>query len=210
MHTSRQRILEILRQRGATTVEELSQELTLTTVTVRHHLDILRGEGLVGDPLVMHNSRPGRPQYAYALTEQAWGMFPTNYASLAVQLISELKARTSQQEVLTFFDCVGNRLVAGTPRPEAGQPLEARLERAVGYLNEQGYLARWEHTPEGYLIHTCNCPYRGVSGVHQELCCMDLSLVSALVGSQLERRGRVIEGDESCAYLLVRAAAAVA
>ena len=47
MQATRQRILEILKERGAATVEQLATELELTPVTIRHHLDILRRAGLV-------------------------------------------------------------------------------------------------------------------------------------------------------------------
>ena len=50
MQSTRERILNILKERGQATVDDLSQELGLTAVTVRHHLDILRGEGLIASP----------------------------------------------------------------------------------------------------------------------------------------------------------------
>ena len=200
MHASRQRILEILREHGPTTVEELGRHLSLTTVTVRHHLELLRSEGLVSDPTPCHSSRPGRPQYTYVLTEQAGRLFPNNYALLAAHAISELKARSSPQEVTAFFEGLGSRLLANAPRPLPGEPLESRLGRAVEYLNAQGYFARWERLPEGYSLQTCNCPYRGVAGAHPEVCNMDLSLAASLLGCVLERRSRIADGQESCAY----------
>lgn len=202
MHFSRQRILEILKERGAATVDELSQELSLTTVTVRHHLDVLRSEGLVSDPEVRHRATPGRPQYSYALTSHAASVFPTNYAGLALEMINELKTHSSEQELAVLFEGVGRRILAGSPQPAPGEPLEFRLDQAVGFLNSHGYLARWEPEQEGYRLHTCNCPYIEVSGAHQELCCMDLALVNSLVGVSVERQGRVIEGHSSCSYLV--------
>ena len=46
-------------------------------------------------------------------------------------------------------------------------PIETRLEHVVVYLNQQGYDAGWEACPEGYLIHTRNCPYHQIAGDHQ-------------------------------------------
>src|SRR3990172_7910013 len=117
MHSSRQRILDILKERGATTVEQLSQDLGLTTVTVRHHLDILRSEGLVGDPQIHHRATPGRPQYSYALTSRASEVFPTNYANLARQLLEEVKARASQDDLLVIFQGVSACMMASAPLP---------------------------------------------------------------------------------------------
>ncbi len=63
-------------------------------------------------------------------------------------------------------------------------------------------MARWEQVPEGYVIHTSNCPYEGSASGHPELCAMDLSLMAALLGRQPERVGRLVEGCGSCAYLV--------
>ncbi len=58
MQATRQRILEILKERHTATVEELAKELELTPVTIRHHLDILRSEGLVQAPQVKRRDTP--------------------------------------------------------------------------------------------------------------------------------------------------------
>ncbi|RLC67959.1 MAG: ArsR family transcriptional regulator, partial [Chloroflexi bacterium] len=99
MQATRERILNILKERGQATVDDLSQELGLTTVTVRHHLDILQEEGLVAPPVARSRQSPGRPQYVYTLTREAGAFFPKRYAHLANQLLSEMRARFSPPEV---------------------------------------------------------------------------------------------------------------
>ena len=92
MQSTRERILNILKERGQATVDELSQELSLTAVTVRHHLDILRGEGLIAPPLTRRRKTPGRPQYAYTLAEKASDFFPKRYDRLAQLILDEVRA----------------------------------------------------------------------------------------------------------------------
>ncbi len=60
MQETRQRILEIIKMRGQATVNELTRELGLTAVTIRHHLDVLHRAGLIGPPQILRN-RPGSP-----------------------------------------------------------------------------------------------------------------------------------------------------
>ena len=55
MHSKRRQILDILKTRGSATVEELRQELGITSVTVRHHLVDMRAEELVGEPLAIRS-----------------------------------------------------------------------------------------------------------------------------------------------------------
>jgi len=82
MQQTRRHILEILKERKEATIDEIVEALSnrigkITAVTVRHHLEILRGDGLVAAPTVRRRSAPGRPQYVYALTERAADISPT-------------------------------------------------------------------------------------------------------------------------------------
>jgi predicted ArsR family transcriptional regulator len=206
MHKTRKRILEYLKEHGEATIDELSGMLgRLTTVTVRHHLVILRGEGLVAEPLVRHRNAPGRPQYVYLLTAKASGEFPKNYRDLAAKLLEEVKAVTLPAGVDRIFEGVANRLSATAPKLVPGERVAERLERAVTFLNDQGYFASWEETGGGYLLHTCNCPYEGLAKQNPELCSMDLTLASNLLGGTVERMSRVVDGASSCAYRLTSA-----
>jgi predicted ArsR family transcriptional regulator len=202
MQQTRKLILDYLKEHGQATVDELAGVLDLTTVTVRHHLDILRGEGLVSDPLVRHRTTPGRPQFAYALTDKASQHFPKNYRDLAATLLEEVRAFAPPEGVNVIFEGVANRLSASAPRLVPGEPMTERLDRAVAFLNSQGYVASWEPAENGYLLHTCNCPYETLAEKNQELCQMDLSFVGNLVGGSIQRVSRVIEGASSCAYLV--------
>ena len=202
MQSKRQQIVEILKERGSVTVEELSKELKLTSVTVRHHLDVLRTEGLVADPVVRHRPTSGRPQHAYTLTHKADELFPKNYNGLAAQLLAEVKARYDAREVNVIFEGLTTRLLAEAPGHIVGETIEKRLDRVIEFLNQKGYVARWERKPEGFLVHTCNCPYEGLAGNHPELCNMDMTLIGSLVGRIPERVCHISAGDESCSYLI--------
>lgn len=207
MQETRRAILQYLKENGAATVDELAAALGgLTSVTVRHHLDILRSDGLVADPAIRHRSTPGRPQYAYSLTEKASAHFPKNYCALAAKVLEQVRATQTPGNMDVFFLSVANRMACQAPSLVPGEPLADRLDRAVTFLNEQGYGAGWDETPEGYLLHTNNCPYEALAGDNPELCGMDLSLVTSLLGTEPRRVSRVIEGATTCAYLVATVA----
>jgi predicted ArsR family transcriptional regulator len=203
---TRQAILEYLKQNGAAAVDELAERVNLNSVTVRHHLDVLRREELIGDPVVRHRSTPGRPQYVYALTDKASAHFPKNYCDLAAKLLEEIKASTPLASVNLIFEGVANRLSAEAPKPVVDEPMADRLERAVDFLNEHGYRASWERPADGYLLHTCNCPYEALAKQNPELCSMDLTLASNLLGGSAEQVSRVLDGASSCSYRVALAA----
>jgi predicted ArsR family transcriptional regulator len=210
MQKTRRLILDYLKEHGQATVDELAEVLRLNSVTVRHHLDILRGTGLIGEPTIRHRSTPGRPQYCYALTEEASQQFPKNYCDLAGKLIEEVKASAPSNVIDLIFEGVAVRLAQAAPGLVPGEPMPERLDRAVDYLNSQGYVANWEQTEAGWLLQTCNCPYEALADRNPELCGMDLSLVTNLLGVAPERVSRVVEGAATCAYLFPTEAAAKA
>ncbi len=104
--------------------------------------------------------------------------------------------------VNVIFEGVANRLAASAPKCASDRPAAERLDRAVAFLNDHGYVASWEVAPDGYLLHTCNCPYEALAKNNPELCGMDLSLASNLLGTTVERVSRVLDGAASCSYRL--------
>jgi predicted ArsR family transcriptional regulator len=202
MQATRKRILEILKERGQATVDELSEQLDLTSVTVRHHLDVLRSDGLIEPPVVRHRSSPGRPQYVYMLASRAADYFPRNFGGLSNRLLDSMRTNLDENQINVIFEGVTNRFAAEAPQPVAGEALEETVERVTTFLDAHGYVARWERVADGYLIHTSNCPYEGSASGYPELCAMDLALVTSLLGQAPERQGRLVEGCGSCCYLV--------
>lgn len=203
MQKTRQRIIEFLKQHDKATVDELSAALdNLTAVTVRHHLDVLRSDGLVAPPEIQHRNSPGRPKYVYSLTDKADGLFPNNLGTLTVTLLDELSETMSEAELERVLEGVAGRMAAAFEPGPPDEPLEDRLDRVVEHLTEHGYEATWEHTPQGYVLHTGNCPYSSVVEAHAGLCLLDLSYVSGLLGQPPERLTHMIDGGATCSYLV--------
>ncbi len=204
MQRTRQKILDYLKQHNGATVEELSAVLdNLTAVTVRHHLDVLRSQGLVSPPEAVRRNSPGRPKYVYRLTEQAEKLFPKNLEALTEHVLAEMKSRLSPQQVNVIFEGVADRMAAQVPPPSDNEPIEARLDRAVEHLTAQGYEARWEPDTEGYVLYAGNCPYGGVPHEHNELCTLDMLFISKLLGTVPRRLAHRTAGDAVCSYLVL-------
>lgn len=207
MQATRQRILEILKERGAATVEELGSEFDLTPVTIRHHLDILRSEGLVQAPKVKRRDAPGRPQHSYALTDAADEHFPKNYSGLADLMLREIRDRVEAPELDSILRGVANRMVAQAPNPPPDESTPQRIDRVIRFLNGKGYNADWQQMEGGYLLRAHNCPYRDISKDHVEPCVMDMAMISQLLGQTPQRLDWMAGGNNACAYLVKDGAA---
>ncbi len=205
MQQTRRHILEILKERKEATIDEIVTALSerigkITAVTVRHHLEILRGDGLVAAPAVRRRSAPGRPQYVYTLTERAADQFPNNYQGLASGLLEQLRSQLPATQVNAILNGVAEAMAEKAMVPDA--PLETRLDHAVAYLDQHGYTASWAQNGQGLILSITNCPYEQVSCSNPELCKMDKRLVDSLVGMTTRRISHQIDGDEACSYLI--------
>ena len=202
MQDTRERILDILKKRHQATVDELSRELGLTAVTVRHHLDILRGEGYIAAPIVRRRKTPGRPQYAYALTEKADAFFPKRYDHLASLMLDELRSCLPAAEIDRMLERIGERIASQAALSEEDE-FTARLAAAVEFLDGLGYMARWESRDDGdYWLHIANCPYEQVASQHDEVCKMDLRMLTNLLGTAPRRIAWAAHGDNHCTYAI--------
>lgn len=205
MQSTRQHILEILRENGQATVAEIVEALSdrvgdITAVTVRHHLEVLRGKGLITAPSIRRKNTPGRPQHVYALADKALDLFPHNYRNLASELLFQIKANLSSDEVTMILEGTADQIASGFHVGNLSMP--ARLERIVEYLTEQGYNAHWESSDDGYVLHASHCPYHHLVKYHQELCEMDFRLVSNLLGVTPQKVGSLSAGQGDCSYLI--------
>lgn len=206
MQETRRHILDILRDRGQATVDEIVEALQarrgkdITAVTVRHHLTRLQQDELITEPELRHRTTPGRPQHVYTLTQKAQSVFPNNYQQLVAGLLAQLNSQFPSPQINVIFEGVADQLASQIFIPDVSR--EERLNIIVEYLTQQGYDAFWETTSEGIVIHTRNCPYHDVARGSEALCSMDLRLISVLTGVVPRRISRVSGGDNTCGYLI--------
>jgi predicted ArsR family transcriptional regulator len=205
MQDTRRHILDILKERGQSTVDDIVEELqqrrgNITAVTVRHHLTRLQQEQLITTPQLRHRSAPGRPQHVYMITEEAKNHFPNNYQPLATRLLEQISEHLPQNQVNVILEGVADQMATDAAILEA--PLQERLNQVVSYLNEHGYNAHWEKHLDGYVLRTINCPYHHISEKNQSLCEMDMRLIASLLGVVPRLMERMATGDASCAYLI--------
>ena len=186
MQDTRQQILEILKRHGEVTVQELSSELGLTSVTVRHHLEILRSEGYITDPEIRRSSRPGRPRYVYRLTSTAADLFPNNYSGLASALLDSIQECVTPEGQEELMAKTAARLAEKAGRLPSGR--EERISSAVAFLNQQGFVARSERTDDGrQFIYVSSCPFHHVTQSHPQTCRIDHYVMRMIIGAEVSQ-----------------------
>lgn len=191
MQATRARILQILREKGEATAIELATRLGLRAVTVRHHLRVLREDGLIREVRTLRNGR-GRPRTVFTLTEAANRLFPRNYEGLVRHLLPHALTSTEIRQIARSMSQEANL---------QGLTGQARWAAAVSFLNEKGYLARLESPGNGPAwLEIRNCPYLEVARERGELCALDAALMEELLGAPVERITCLLQGDPACRY----------
>ncbi len=204
MQSTRQEILEILKEEKQATVEDLAHRLELTPMTIRHHLNVLQAQNMVEASKVHRSQKVGRPRLVYTLTKVADDLFPHNYASLARHLLTEIKELAGSEGTQDVVHRIANRIAQEAPLPVEGQTFEERLEVVTAFLNEMGFLFRWEKTDGEYTLTNINCPYRQVVSEHAEVCAVDSVLLSRLLGVELKSVSSLRHGETACISVLTR------
>ena len=177
---TRGKVVTLLR-RGGRTVEGLARELDLTDNGVRAHLATLERDGIVRQRgAVRRGSGGGKPAYIYELTPEAEGLFPKAYEPVLRQLLNVLAGQLGPEESEALLRRVGLSIAEGQTVPADG--VRARLEAAVGVLNDLGGLAELEERDGSSVIRGYSCPLAAVVPDHPEVCRMVETLLTELAG----------------------------
>jgi predicted ArsR family transcriptional regulator len=177
----RGRMVTLLRWRGLT-VDELATGVGLTNNGVRAHLAVLERDGIVRQRgSVRRSSGGGKPAYVYELTQEAEDLFPKAYVPTLRRLLDVLSDQLGPEESEALMRSVGRRLAE--EHYKQADSVHARLEAAVGVLNELGGLAELEERDDStVVIRGYSCPLAGVTPGHPEVCRMAETLITEIAG----------------------------
>ena len=196
--TTRQIILKAIKESNQAKVEELAQIADISPVTVRHHLNSLLAEGLIESKSVRR--KVGRPYYVYNLSEKGQEHFPQRYVKLTSRLLDELKAHLPEEVVTTLFAGVVHNVIATHKGKFEHLSLEDRLNYLIELLAEEGFLARWEKTADGYKVIEYSCPYLSVGQTHAEICSIDKELMLSILQTPIKQHSCMLEGANCCEF----------
>ena len=154
--STRDTILQTIKAHPKANVDALAEAANVSPVTVRHHLNALQAAGLIESQSVRR--KVGRPYYVYNLSEKGQELFPKRYVRLTSRLLDELKIHLPAE---AFNDVLSN-VVDSVLEEHRGEfehlAVEERLDYLVDLLAEEGFLAHWEKTSDGYLVTEFSCP----------------------------------------------------
>ena len=203
MSSTRDSILGLIKSRGQATTAEIAEVLSISTVSVRHHLSSLMAEGLIRSQEVRRGV--GRPHLAYTLTEAALERFPAKYLRLSGRLLDELKASLPQQALEDMFARMAAGMVAEYQSRLEGRTLEEKMDLLMELLGTEGFMAHWNRTGETISLTEYHCPYLHIGQRHPEVCAIDHSVIRQVLNADVEKTTCVLNGDEHCVFVITPA-----
>lgn len=204
---SKNQILYLLKMRGPQTATALAEQLQVSPMAVRQHLQVLQADGWV---TYQEERRPqGRPVKLWQLTDRCIQNFPDSHADLMVDLLRGVEA---------VFGTAGVEKLLAERTQRQIQTYTARLSEfpeakdwrglvvAIAHFRErEGYMAEAIDLPDGAMLLVENhCPIREAAATCQLLCRCEQEIFRALLGKQIsiERVEHNLQGDRRCAYLI--------
>lgn len=200
---ARDRVLFLLKTKGAQSTAQLARLLRVTPMAVRQHLAALADEGLVR--YEDERRSVGRPARIWSLGPDAAQRFPDSHAELTVELLEAMRTAFGE-EGLDRLITVRSRAVARSYRermPGRDAPLEEKISALATIRSEEGYMSEWSHEPDGsWLLVENHCPICAAASVCQGLCRDELALFRNLLGRdvKVERSEHLLLGARRCAY----------
>jgi predicted ArsR family transcriptional regulator len=199
---TRDRVAELLLQRGWATAGELGQALGLGSAAIRRHLDAMLAEGLVEA-----RERPprgprgrGRPAKVFSLTAAARESFPHTYDGLATAALRWIAQHDGPAAVSAFAEAQVSALEdrCRAAMREAGDDPMARAEALASALTAEGYAAGASTIASGGQLCQHHCPVAHVAAEFPQLCEAETQVISRLVGTHVQRLATIANGDGVC------------
>ena len=199
-----EKIVQLIKLNGAMTVKALANKLSLTTMGVRQHLQVLENEA----ELIFEDKKAprGRPTRYWSLTSKTHSHFANGHEELTVQLIESVK---------TIFGDEGlNKLIEHREESslELYQNLLTNHTNLFNKLNalakirsDEGYMATVEEDGNNYWLLENHCPICAAAAKCLSFCRSELTLFQVLLKNEalVSREEHIIEGARRCAYKII-------
>lgn len=200
---TRDRVAQLLLERGSATAAELGTLLGLSPAAIRKHLDAMLADQLV-EARELRNTGPrgrGRPAKAFALTVAAReNLNPHFYDGIATAALRWIEQQHGSAAVTAFASAQLGALEERCRAAllEAGDDPIARAEALAEALTAEGYAANASVIASGGQLCQHSCPVAHVAAEFPQLCDAETEVISRLIGTHVQRLATIAHGDGVC------------
>jgi len=201
---TRQRALltSLLEWKDGRSADELAGLLGISRSAVHQHLAALERDGYLEK--LMRPSQGGRPGYAWRLTNKGVHLFPKQYAFFSELMIRGMKGTLGSDGLVRVLEELGADIAKRyAQRLDGAGTDEERMRAVADIMQELGYAARVSSVDGKPEIDARNCVYHDLAAEHPEVCRLDLALIAALLGREIEHAECMVRGGRACRFRLL-------
>ena len=189
----------LLKNKPGLTVDELSQELTITRNAVRQHLAALESDGLVAQGATRPSG--GRPQQLYALTGKGKEVFPRHYSWFAQLVIEAIKRERGSEGLSERLGEIGAGVAAQLRSQSPGlETREQKVAKLAVVMDQLGYNAKTTVAGKAPVIEADNCVFHELAVKNPEICHFDLAMMGAFTDSKVDHQECMARGGNVCRF----------
>lgn len=198
MKSNREKILETLGVTRQATIQKLADQLDINPITVRHHLLRMQEEGLVTS--TEKRNGVGRPHLVFQLTNQGRQRVSTNYHQLVKNLLESVQTLFGRQASSELLVAVGQEMAKSYDLKIDQENLPVTMNTFCDMMANEGFQIEWEHKDNRVVIRNTSCPYYNLENSNRDLCKLDQSFFSTLLGKELQLEQFTVETDSNCSH----------
>ncbi len=199
--TSDADLMDLLRSAGALSVTELANAIDVTPTAIRQRLTRLMAQGLIEREAV--RAGRGRPKHRYQLTPKGLRWSGTNFTDLALALWREIGAIPDLNARRTLLQRVAQSLASGYAREIHGKTTAERMRSLIALLSERRVPFSVAPSPETNpipMLVAHACPYPELAEQDRQICDLERTLFSELLGRPMELTQCRLDGGPSCQF----------
>jgi predicted ArsR family transcriptional regulator len=198
-----EKILHKLKREGSMTAKKLAEDLSMTTMGARQHLQTLEEDGMIESFDV--RVKVGRPNRHWSLTEKGHSYFSDRHGDLSVQVIEAVEELFGTEGLQKVAQDRENKTFTRYQAHLADKhSLKEKLETLTQLREQEGYMAELIATDSGYTLVENHCPICKAAERCPTFCQSEINIFQRLLGDnyQIERSEHIINNERRCVYLI--------
>jgi predicted ArsR family transcriptional regulator len=200
--SSQRDVLQLLqRNKDGRTVDEIAQDLGLSSTAVRHHLASLERSGYIMRAAARKTA--GRPGFVFALSPEGGELFPRKYSWFTALMLGAVAREQGPDGLGQYLRGMAATLAASLK--VGGNEAEPRLRLAAlaETMNQLGYDAELAEVDASRAeVRAYNCVYHHLAQEYPQVCEFDIELMTQVSGRHVEHVECMVRGGKCCRFNL--------
>lgn len=197
------KILHKIKREGKITARQLADDLSITTMGARQHLQTLEDDGLLSYSDI--KVKVGRPARHWSLTHRGHDQFIDRHQDLSIDIINAIDQTFGQSGIEKITAEREAQIFQHYQKTLAEYAsIKDKLHALVQLREQEGYMAELDIIPTGYLLTENHCPICHAAKQCPALCQSELNIFQKLFKEEcrIVRQEHIIEGSHRCRYLI--------